>query len=266
MTKKSRLDLHLLTKGLVKSREEAQRLIRSGKVKTVNGEILDKPGREVLSDIEIQITQPLRYVSRGGEKLAEAFNQFPLDIKNRVCLDAGISTGGFTDCLLQLGAARVYGVDVGYGQTAWSIRNDPRVVLLERTNIRYLTPAKLFKDGDPIPDFAVADLSFISLRIVLPSIKSLLSGIRSELLVLVKPQFEVGKEKVGKGGVVRDDALHAEAIRGVVAESKIYGWYPKGLIASPIKGPAGNQEFLLWMDNETREDNEIEKFINLLSL
>ena len=266
MTKKSRLDLHLLTKGLVKSREEAQRLIRSGKVKTVNGEVLDKPGREVLSDIQIQITQPLKYVSRGGEKLAEAFNQFPLDIKNRVCLDAGISTGGFTDCLLQLGAARVYGVDVGYGQTAWSIRNDPRVVLLERTNIRHLTPEKLFKEGDPIPDFAVADLSFISLRIVLPSIKSLLCGIRSELLVLVKPQFEVGKEKVGKGGVVRDHALHAEAIRGVINESQIYGWYPRGLIASPLKGPAGNQEYLLWMGDETREDNEIEKFINLLSL
>ena len=264
MTKKSRLDLHLLTKGFVKTRQEAQKLIRAGKVRTINGQILDKPGQEVLKDLEIEVTQPLKYVSRGGEKLAEAFNQFPLDIKNRVCLDAGISTGGFTDCLLQNGAAKVYGVDVGYGQTAWSIRNDPRVVLLERTNIRHLTPEKLFNEGDSIPDFAVADLSFISLKIVLPSIKSLLQSNRSELLVLVKPQFEVGKDKVGKGGVVRDHLLHAEAIKGVANESKKYGWYPKGLIASPLKGPAGNQEYLLWMGDEVGEDIEIEKLLNVL--
>ena len=264
MTKKSRLDLHLLTKGLVKSRQEAQKLIRAGKVKTINGQILDKPGQEVLKDLEIEVTQPLKYVSRGGEKLAVAFNQFPLVIKNRVCLDAGISTGGFTDCLLQLGAAKVYGIDVGYGQTAWSIRNDPRVVLLERTNIRHLTPEKLFNDGDPIPDFAVADLSFISLKIVLPSFKALLCNVRSELLVLVKPQFEVGKDKVGKGGVVRDHSLHLEAIEGVVNESEKYGWYPKGLIASPLKGPAGNQEYLLWMDDKSKGNTDIKNLINFL--
>ena len=264
MTKKSRLDLHLLTKGLVKSRQEAQKLIRAGKVKTINGQILDKPGQEVLKDLEIEVTQPLKYVSRGGEKLAAAFNQFPLVIKNRVCLDAGISTGGFTDCLLQQGAAKVYGVDVGYGQTAWSIRNDPRVVLLERTNIRHLTPEKLFNDGDPIPDFAVADLSFISLKIVLPSFKALLCNVRSELLVLVKPQFEVGKDKVGKGGVVRDHSLHLEAIEGVVNESEKYGWYPKGLIASPLKGPAGNQEYLLWMDDKSKGNTDIKNLINFL--
>ena len=264
MTKKSRLDLHLLTKGLVKSRQEAQKLIRAGKVKTINGQILDKPGQEVLKDLEIEVTQPLKYVSRGGEKLAAAFNQFPLVIKNRVCLDAGISTGGFTDCLLQLGAAKVYGIDVGYGQTAWSIRNDPRVVLLERTNIRHLTPETLFNDGDPIPDFAVSDLSFISLKIVLPSFKALLCNVRSELLVLVKPQFEVGKDKVGKGGVVRDHSLHLEAIEGVVNESEKYGWYPKGLIASPLKGPAGNQEYLLWMDDKSRGVNNIEKLLNFV--
>ncbi len=264
MTKKSRLDLHLLTKGLVKSRQEAQKLIRAGKVKTINGQILDKPGHEVLKDLEIEVMQPLKYVSRGGEKLAAAFNQFPLDIKNRVCLDAGISTGGFTDCLLQLGAAKVYGVDVGYGQTAWSIRNDPRVVLMERTNIRHLTPEKLFNAGDPIPDFGVADLSFISLKIVLPSLKALLHNVQSELLVLVKPQFEVGKDKVGKGGVVRDPSLHLEAITGVVNESKKYGWYPKGLIPSPLKGPAGNQEYLLWMDDNSKGTNNIEKLIDFL--
>ncbi len=264
MTKKSRLDLHMLTKGLVKSRQEAHRLIRAGKVKTINGQILDKPGQEVLKDLEIEVTQPLKYVSRGGEKLAEAFNKFPLDIKNRVCLDAGISTGGFTDCLLQLGAAKVYGIDVGYGQTAWSIRNDPRVFLLERTNIRHLTPEKLFHDRDPIPDFAVADLSFISLKIVLPSIKSLLHAKRSELIVLVKPQFEVGKEKVGKGGVVRDHSLHAEAIEGVANESKKLGLYPRGLVSSPLKGPAGNQEYLLWMSDEVEGNIDIENLLRLL--
>ncbi len=232
-------------------------------MKTINGQILDKPGQEVLNNLEIEVIQPLRYVSRGGDKLAAAFNEFSLNIKNRVCLDAGISTGGFTDCLLQFGAAKVYGVDVGYGQVAWSIRNDPRVILLERTNIRYLTPEKLFNDGDSIPDFAVADLSFISLKIVLPSIKSLLQNDKSELILLVKPQFEVGKEKVGKGGVVRDHYLHLEAIKGVVNESKKYNWYPKGLIPSPLKGPAGNQEYLLWMGDECKNIIEIDKFIKI---
>ena len=137
---------------------------------------------------------------------------------------------------------------------------------MERTNIRYLTPEKLFNDGDPIPDFAVADLSFISLKIVLPSIKALLQKTRSELVLLVKPQFEVGRDKVGKGGVVRDHALHAEAIKGVISESEKLGWYPNGLIASPLKGPAGNQEYLLWMGGEVKENNEIEKFIDLLSV
>ena len=165
---------------------------------------------------------------------------------------------------MQLGAARVYGVDVGYGQTAWSIRNDPRVVLLERTNIRHLTPEKLFTDTDPIPDFAVADLSFISLKIVLPSIKSLLHAKRSELVVLVKPQFEVGKNKVGKGGVVRDHSLHAEAIKGVANESRKLGWEPKGLISSPLRGPAGNQEYLLWMGEGVEGNVDIEKLLNLL--
>ena len=267
MIKKSRLDLHLLTKGLAKSRHEAQKLIRAGKVKSIYGQILDKPGQEISNDLEIIVTKPLRFVSRGGEKLIAAFNQFPIKIKNRICLDAGISTGGFTDCLLQLGASKVYGVDVGYGQTAWSIRNDPRVVLMERTNIRYLTPEKLFMDKDPRPDFAVADLSFISLKIVLPSIKSLLHFEGTELLVLVKPQFEVGKDKVGKGGVVRDQALQIEAVQMIVDESKKYGWFPKGLIASPLKGPAGNQEYLLWMSEEIKKDViNIEKFIKNSSI
>ncbi len=262
MTRKLRLDLHLLTKGLAKSRQEAQKLIRAGKVKSINGQILDKPGQEVFKDLEIKVTQPSRFVSRGGEKLIEAFKKFPLQVKNRVCLDAGISTGGFTDCLLQFGASKVYGVDVGYGQTAWNIRNDPRVVLLERTNIRYLTPEKLFMDNDLRPDLAVADLSFISFKLVMPSIKALLHSEGVELLVLVKPQFEVGREKVGKGGVVRDISLHIEAIKGIIGESSKYGWYAKGLTPSPIKGPAGNQEYLLWMGDEVQK--EILEVENLL--
>ncbi len=262
MTQKSRLDLHLLTKGLAKSRQEAQKLIRAGKVKSINGQILDKPGQEVFKDLEIKVSQPSRFVSRGGEKLIEAFNKFPIPVKNRVCLDAGISTGGFTDCLLQLGASKVYGVDVGYGQTAWNIRNDPRVVLLERTNIRYLTPEKLFMDDDLWPDLAVADLSFISFKLVMPSIKALLIPAKVELLVLVKPQFEVGREKVGKGGVVRDISLHIEAIEGIISESSIYGWHPKGLTPSPIKGPAGNQEYLLWMGDEVQKERlDVKEFI-----
>ena len=262
MTRKSRLDLHLLTKGLAKSRQEAQKLIRAGKVKSINGQILDKPGQEVFKDLEIKVSQTSRFVSRGGEKLIEAFKKFPLYVKNRVCLDAGISTGGFTDCLLQFGAAKVYGVDVGYGQTAWNIRNDPRVVLMERTNIRYLTPEQLFMDDDLRPDLAVADLSFISFKLVMPSIKALLLPEEVELLVLVKPQFEVGREKVGKGGVVRDISLHIEAIEGVISESSKYGWYPKGLIPAPIKGPSGNQEYLLWMGDEVQNELlDVEEFI-----
>jgi len=265
MIKKSRLDLYLFNKGLCETRQKAQGLILAGKVRDINGKVLDKPGQQVLIGAEFFIDSEPKFVSRGGEKLKEAFKRLEINVKDKVCLDAGISTGGFTDCLLQQGAAKVYGVDVGYGQTAWSIRNDPRVVLMERTNIRHLTPEKLFNDGDPIPDFAVADLSFISLKIVLPSFKSLLHNVRSELIVLVKPQFEVGKDKVGKGGVVRDYSLHAEAIEGVVKESKKYGWFPKGLIASPLKGPAGNQEYLLWMNDEVKGIIEIEKFIKILS-
>jgi 23S rRNA (cytidine1920-2'-O)/16S rRNA (cytidine1409-2'-O)-methyltransferase len=209
--------------------------------------VLDKPGLEVAAEIPLQVEQPPRFVSRGGEKLVAALEAFPIQLQQRVCLDGGISTGGFSDCLLQHGAARVYGVDVGYGQTAWSLRTDPRLVLKERTNLRHLQPDQLYGEADPWPDLAVADLSFISLALVLPALGRLLQSGRREALLLVKPQFEVGKARVGKGGVVRDPGAHADAITAVMAAAAAEAWRPCGVVASPITGPAGNHEYLLWL-------------------
>ncbi len=247
MAKKHRLDVHLLTKGCAPSREKAQQLIRAGKVRDIAGNILDKPGQEVSKDLDLIVKESPRFVSRGGEKLAAALDAFPINIQGRICIDAGISTGGFTDCLLQRGASRIYGIDVGYGQTDWSLRNDSRVVLKERTNIRNLKSSQLYGLGDPYPNFAVADLSFISLRLVLPSIKSLLLESNPEALLLVKPQFEVGRERVGKGGVVRDKRFHIEALNSIIEFSILEGWKTKGVLASPLTGPAGNHEYLLWL-------------------
>ena len=216
MAQKTRLDQHLLTLGLVPTRQQAQQLIRAGKVRDGRGQLLDKPGQQVAPDLAVRVEQPPRFVSRGGEKLLGALEIFPIQVEGRVCLDGGISTGGFTDCLLQHGASRVYGIDVGYGQTAWSLRTDSRVVLKERTNLRRLTPEELYGPDDPRPDLAVADVSFISLRLVMPAMQALLTTESSEALLLVKPQFEVGKERVGKGGVVRDPAAHCDAIRDVL--------------------------------------------------
>ena len=247
MTKKIRLDLHLLTKGLANSRQQAIRLIRAGKVKTIYGEILDKPGKEIDPNIVLLVKKPPRFVSRGGEKLIAAFDYFSLSVEGKVCLDCGISTGGFTDCLLQKGARKVYGIDVGYGQTAWAIRNDPRVILKERTNIRNLKVEELFLSKDPKPEFFVADLSFISLKLVLPKIFSFLSSKNTEGVILVKPQFEVGKEKVGKRGIVKDPHLHEDVLCGLVGFINSIGWVINGLIASPITGVTGNQEYLMWI-------------------
>ncbi len=247
MPKKNRLDLHLLTKGLVDSRQKAQQLIRAGMVKDRNGTILDKPGMPVSIDLEIEIKKSDRFVSRGGEKLLAAIEAFQISLLGRVCLDCGISTGGFTDCLLQNGASLVYGIDVGYGQTAWSIRNDPKVILKERTNIRYLKPEDIYAQQDQFADFAVADLSFISLKLVLPVIKSLLKPEHQEALILVKPQFEIGKDKVGKGGVVRDLKDHLTVLNSIVEFSLSTGWEVQGVIPSPLRGAAGNQEYLVWL-------------------
>jgi 23S rRNA (cytidine1920-2'-O)/16S rRNA (cytidine1409-2'-O)-methyltransferase len=245
MAPKQRLDRRLVDLGLVASRQQAQQLIRAGRVRA-GGQVLDKPGTEVAEELPLEVEQPPRFVSRGGEKLAAALERLPIRVAGRVCLDGGISTGGFTDCLLQHGAARVYGIDVGYGQTAWSLRTDDRVVLRERTNLRHLTPEALYGEDDPRPDLAVADVSFISLTRVLPSLRALLSG-AAEAVLLVKPQFEVGRERVGKGGVVRDPAAHVQAITTVMAAARALDWPPAGLLASPLTGPAGNHEYLLWL-------------------
>ncbi len=261
MTKKNRLDVHLLTKGLAESREKAQKLIRAGKVRDLAGNIFDKPGQQVLKELEFKVESEPKFVSRGGEKLEAALNKFPIKIPGRVCLDAGISTGGFTDCLLKRGASLVYGIDVGYGQTAWSLRNDSRVVLKERTNIRNLRSEELYKSYEPRASLAVADLSFISLRLVLPAIKSLLDVSSQEAVLLVKPQFEVGRERVGKGGVVREERFHVEALNDVIDCARLQKWMIKGLIASPLTGPAGNHEYLLWIGT-----NSIDQKLDLEAL
>jgi len=250
MTKRQRLDLLLLQRGLAASREQAQQLIRAGWVRQ-DGRVLDKPGTTLPADAPLEVAARPRYVSRGGEKLEAALAAFPITVRDRVCLDGGLSTGGFSDCLLQHGARRLYGIDVGYGQVAWSLRTDPRMVLRERTNLRHLRPEELYGPDDPWPDLAVADLSFISLRVVLPALGALLRP-RSpaeglDLVLLVKPQFEVGRDGVGKGGVVRDPAAQAAAIAGVLTAAVALGWQARGLVGSPITGPAGNHEYLLWL-------------------
>ena len=247
MSKKIRLDIFLSTKGFVDSRQKAQRLIIAGKVKDINGKVLDKPGQEISPESEIIISAQPKYVSRGGEKLAEAFQKFPLNVKGRICLDAGISTGGFTDYLLQNGAKRIYGIDVGYGQTSWKIRENPKVILLERTNIRFLKSENIFSKEDLFPDFVVADLSFISLKLVLKPIEDLLNKKFFEGIFLIKPQFEVGKEYVSKGGVVKESKYHVLALKSVINSIESFNWRINGLIASPLVGPAGNHEYLIWI-------------------
>ena len=250
MSSKQRLDLQLLTLGLASSRQQAQQLIRAGKVRDVAGQLLDKPGLEVATDRALVVEKPPRFVSRGGEKLLAGLEAFPIAVQGKVCLDGGISTGGFTDCLLQHGATKVYGVDVGYGQTAWTLRTDDRVVLRERTNLRYLEPQDLYGVDDPRPSLAVTDVSFISLRLILPALHRLTTGADADALVLVKPQFEVGRERVGKGGVVRDPSAHRDAIQQVMDAAALLGWNAQGVVASPITGPAGNHEYVLWLSGE----------------
>ncbi len=252
---KQRLDTLLVEKNLCTSRALAQRLIQAGEV-TVNGVLIDKAGTEVDTNAEIKLKEKSRFVSRGGEKLAKALETFGINVKERICLDGGISTGGFTDCLLQAGAKLVYGVDVGYGQVDWGLRNDSRVILRERTNLRHLTPKDLYgetslnESGRVYADFAVVDVSFISLTKILPALWILTQPPR-EAVLLVKPQFEVGKDKVGKKGVVRDANDQADAIFQVLQTALELGWQYKGLTWSPITGPKGNVEYLLWLGMET---------------
>ncbi len=241
---KQRLDTLLVDKNLCSSRQEAQGFIRAGEVK-VNQQVIDKPGTQVDIRADIQLQAKPRYVSRGGFKLEKALNTFKIVVTGRICLDGGISTGGFTDCLLQAGAKQVYGVDVGYGQVAWGLRQDERVILKERTNFRYLTPHDLYGES-PQADLGVMDVSFISLTKVLEPLWNLLV-VPKEVILLVKPQFEVGRSRVGKKGVVRNPKDHAQAINQVLQGASPLGWYYCGLTQSPITGPAGNVEYLLWL-------------------
>jgi 23S rRNA (cytidine1920-2'-O)/16S rRNA (cytidine1409-2'-O)-methyltransferase len=234
--RKARLDELLVERGLAESRSQAQRLILAGEV-MVDDRMLDKAGHLVREDAEVRVATSLRYVSRGGLKLEHALDVFQLDPTTWVCADIGASTGGFTDCLLQRGASRVYAIDVGYGQLAWSLRQDPRVVSIERANIRHL-------ENLPEPvRLAVIDVSFIGLGLVLPHVAALLVP-EGQIVALIKPQFEVGKGQVGKGGVVREPALHRYAITKVLKEAVGVGLAPSGVTRSPITGPAGNVEFL----------------------
>ena len=237
---KKRLDVLLVEHGYAETRTKAQAVIMSGLV-YVAGQKADKPGMSFEENCEIEVrgaTCP--YVSRGGLKLEKALRDFGVDPSGYVCSDSGASTGGFTDCLLQQGAKKVFAIDVGYGQLDWKIRSDPRVVVMERTNVRYVTPEQL---GEPL-DLSVVDVSFISLRIVLPVIKTFLKENSGQVLCLIKPQFEAGKEKVGKKGVVRDPAVHKEVLDDFVALTKEIGFKILGLTFSPVKGPEGNIEFL----------------------
>ncbi len=242
--KKERLDRLLVLRGLAESREQAQRLIMAGEVE-VDGKRQDKPGRAVSLDAEITVRRPLPYVSRGGFKLAAALDAFTVPVAGCVAIDVGASTGGFTDCLLQRGAARVYAVDVGYGQLAWKLRTDPRVIVMDRTNVRHL---EALPDG-ALADLAVIDASFISLTLVLPAVLRLLKP-NAQIIALVKPQFEAGVDDVGKGGVVRNIEVHRRVLRQISAAAQSLGLHPAGLIASPVLGPAGNVEFLLWLKRE----------------
>ena len=233
---KERLDLVLVARGLAESRSAAQKLVLAGQV-FVGESRADKPGTLVAMDVPIHVRQGLPFVSRGGIKLQAALDAFALDVRSMICADVGASTGGFTDCLLQRGAARVYAIDVGYGQLDWKLRRDPRVVVLERTNARYLTSLP------ELVDLVVVDVSFISLTLILPTVASWLRA-GGQIIALVKPQFEAGREQVGKGGVVRDAAIHADVLWRVLSWANAHGLTPGGVIRSPAIGPAGNVEFL----------------------
>ena len=246
--KKIRLDQLVFDLGLAESRERAKTTVMSGLV-FVNGQRADKPGMQVSPDVNVEVKgTALPYVSRGGLKLEKALKVFPIAVNGKVCIDCGASTGGFTDVLLKNGAAKVYSVDVGYGQLAWSLRNDERVVNMERTNIRYISSEQI---PEPL-DICVMDLSFISVKLVLPAVCALLKD-DAQLVCLIKPQFEAGREEVGKKGVVRDKAVHLSVIESVLSFAPTVGMTVMGLDFSPIKGPEGNREYLCYMKKGVHE-------------
>ncbi len=249
--KKQRLDVLLVEKGLAPSREKAKAIIMAGIV-YVDGNKEDKAGTTFPENAVIEVKgKTLPYVSRGGLKLEKAMQKFPITLSGKVCMDVGSSTGGFTDCMLQNGATKVYAIDVGHGQLAWKLRNDERVVCMEKTNIRYVVP----EDIDELAAFSSIDVSFISLTKVLLPVKNLLTE-DGQVVCLIKPQFEAGREKVGKKGVVRDRAVHEEVIRMVMDYASSIDIYPLALDFSPVKGPEGNIEYLLFL-SKNKQDQEI---------
>lgn len=252
---KERLDVLLVSRGLAPSREKAKTMIMEGNV-FVNNNREDKAGSTFADDCKIEIHgNTLKYVSRGGLKLEKAMTHFGITLDGKVCMDIGASTGGFTDCMLQNGASKVYSVDVGYGQFAWKLRQDPRVVCMEKTNIRYVTP----EDIDDALDFASVDVSFISLTKVLGPARALLKD-NGQMVCLIKPQFEAGREKVGKKGVVRDKAVHEEVINKVIDFALEIGFSVHNLEYSPIKGPEGNIEYLVYIEktNEAVKEESVD--------
>ncbi|WZL71432.1 TlyA family RNA methyltransferase [Clostridiaceae bacterium 35-E11] len=251
MGEKNRLDIVLVERGFFDSREKARRAIMAGIV-FVNHQRIDKPGTkiDIHEDIEIK-GKEIPYVSRGGLKLEKAIEVFKIDLENKIALDIGASTGGFTDCMLKNGATKVFAIDVGYGQLAWKLRQDSRVISMERTNIRYVTKDQINEEID----FASIDVSFISLKLVLPVVKKLLKE-NGEIVCLIKPQFEAGREKVGKKGVVKDINVHRQVIENILSFSMEYGFTIKGLSFSPIKGPEGNIEYLAYLANKESDDQD----------
>ncbi len=244
MSEKERIDIILAEKGLVESRSQAQRLIMAGQVR-VAGQMIHKPSQRVARNAQIEIESLPQFVSRGGEKLAAALARFSIDVVDKVCADVGASTGGFTDCLLQNDAVRVYTIDVGKGLLHWRLRNDSRIVVMEKTNARKLMSLP------ELVDLVTIDVSFISLRTLLPVVCGWLIP-RGDVIALIKPQFEAGKKAVGKRGVVRDAAIHRQVVERVIATAAEHGLAPLGVMQSPLRGPKGNVEFLFWCRNDAR--------------
>ena len=263
MKDKERLDKYLTDLGYFDTKSKAASTILAGQVK-INDECITKAGYQInlAKEYDIKVTS-MPYVSRGGFKLKKALDTFPVTVKNRICLDAGASTGGFTDCLLQNGAKFVYAADVGYGQLDWKIRSDTRVKTIEKTNLRLCSYDEIYSASDQQADLLVCDLSFISLTKVLENLKNLLCPEFHEMICLIKPQFEAGKEKVEKGGVVRSKTVHEEVIANVIVFAKNLGYSIKGLTYSSIKGPSGNIEYLLWLSTQAAyEQYEIKTIVD----
>lgn len=260
---KERLDKYLTDLGYFETKSKAAAAILAGHVK-INDEYITKAGFQINPTKEYEIVvKSMPFVSRGGFKLKKALDTFPVKIEGRICLDAGASTGGFTDCLLQNGAKFVYAADVGYGQLDWKIRSDESVKTIERTNLKNCAFEEIYSENEPIADLLVSDLSFISLTKVLPNLKNLLSPDFHEMILLIKPQFEAGKEKVEKGGVVRDKKVHQEVIENVINCAKELNYSINDLTFSSIKGPSGNIEYLIWLSshNENKATLDIKNIV-----